>query len=135
MQLPWIHHPSFGTSSIGFPMTHFTFRAHSNGPIVVSPRRHPCLFDINVIRSACFPESTIDFLSVISQAAADGIFPSLRDIRVYGFGIRQSDQAQINQFSQLGLTLEFTGRYDNKVSMYVPLFSVYIVLILSCSMS
>ena len=127
MQLPWIHHPSFGTSSIGFPMTHFTFRAHSNGPIVVSPRRHPCLFDINVIRSACFPESTIDFLSVISQAAADGIFPSLRDIRVYGFGIRQSDQAQINQISQLRLTLEFTGYYQQSIDVCATFLSVHCI--------
>jgi len=116
-------------------VTHFTFGAVSNnGPEAVSPSRHLCLSNVNLIWSIYYPESTTDFLTMISQAAVDGIFPSLRDIRVYAYGA-ESDQAQIDQFSQLGVALEFTMCYDSRFLKYVLSFSMYVVvLILSCSM-
>jgi hypothetical protein len=98
-----------------FPnVTHFTFGAVSNNnPAVISPHRYLCLSNINLIWSTYYPEATTDFLTMIAQAAADGIFPSLRDIRVYEYR-PQIDQAQIDRFSQLGLALEFTLRYNSR---------------------
>jgi hypothetical protein len=66
-------------------------------------------------------------LTMIAQAVADGIFPSLRDVRVYEYR-PQIDQAQIDQFSRLGLILEFTMRYSSRFLKYVPFFSLCVLL-------
>jgi hypothetical protein len=112
-----------------FPnVTDFTFGAILNdSPVVVSPHRHLCLSNINLIWSTYYPEATTEFLIAIAQAVADGIFPSLRDVRVYEYR-PQIDQAQIDQFSRLGLILEFTMRYSSRFLKYVPFFSTCVLL-------
>ena len=112
-----------------FPsVTDFTFGAIlNNNPAVVSPRHHRSLSNINLIWSTYYPEATTDFLTMIAQAVADGIFPSLRVVRVCEYR-PQIDQAQIDQFSQLGLALEFTVDYNSKFLKYV-LFSLTCALL------
>jgi hypothetical protein len=93
---------------------------------VISPHRHLCLVNINLIWSTYYP-ATADFLNVIAQAASDGIFPCLRGVRVWEYR-SQIDQAQINKFSQQGLTLEFTTRYKGRFLKFVPLCSTSLLL-------
>jgi len=94
----------------------------NNGLAVVSPHRHLCLTNINLIWSTYYPEATADFLTVIAQAALDSIFPCLRDDRVWEYR-PQINQAQIDKFSQQELTLEFTTRYKSRFLKFVPLCS------------
>jgi hypothetical protein len=106
-----------------FPnVTDFTFGAIlNNSSAVVSTHRHLRASKINLIWSTYSPETTTDFLTTIAQAVADGIFPSLRAVRVYEYR-SQINQAQIDQFSQLGLALEFTMRYNSRFWKYVAFF-------------
>jgi hypothetical protein len=100
-----------------FPnVTEFTFGAiildDSAQAAMVSPHHHSHLSTINLLWSIYYPTVTTYFLIAISQAASDNLFPSLHEVRVWEFR-GQIDQAQVALFTRMGLTLEFTERYQS----------------------
>ncbi|KIM76575.1 hypothetical protein PILCRDRAFT_641511 [Piloderma croceum F 1598] len=99
----------------------FTFGAIlNNNNAVVSPHHHFHLSTINLIGSPYYQITTSHFLVAIAKAVSDSHFPSLHDIRVWECKVK-IDQAQIDLFASLGLTLESTTRFHSRFvfNMYI----------------
>ena len=95
-------------------VTELTFGAILNdNTAVVSPHRHLCLSNINLVWSIYCPATTTYFLAAIAKAVSDGLFPSLHDVRVWECRV-EIEQAQRDLFSSLGLMLEFTTRFQSR---------------------
>jgi hypothetical protein len=95
-------------------MTELTFGAILNDTAALGlPHRHLCLSGINLVWSMNCPATTTYFLAAIAQAVSDGLFPSLHDVRVWECKV-EIERAQRDKFSSLGLTLEFTARFQSR---------------------
>jgi hypothetical protein len=95
-------------------VTELTFGAILNdNAVLVLPHRHLCLSGINLVWSMNCPATTTYFLAAIAKAVSDGLFPSLHDVRVWECKV-EIEQAQRDLFSSLGLTLEYTARFQSR---------------------
>jgi hypothetical protein len=96
-----------------------TFGAILNdNAVLVLPHRHLCLSGINLVWSMNCPATTTYFLAAIAKAVSDGLFPSLHDVRVWECKV-EIEQAQRDLFSSLGLTLEYTARFQSRFTKCV----------------
>jgi hypothetical protein len=85
----------------------------NDNAVLVLPHRHLCLSGINLVWSMNCPATTTYFLAAIAKAVSDGLFPSLHDVRVWECKV-EIEQAQRDLFSSLGLTLEYTARFQSR---------------------
>ena len=87
--------------------------------VILPHHRHARLSSISLTGHTYFPWATNYFLTTIERAASDGIFPSLREVRVREYKA-EIDPIQISRFTRLGIALEFTCRYQNRFLQFVP---------------